>query len=192
MEEKSSDNLIKILNEKNLNPTCLVNNARSLENIKIDDKILISEESFLNEYKLGVIVPYLLISKLINMKNSKLKNIANISSIYGNVVPNLNLYDSPNDIPPLHYGLAKSSLIKLTKELAVRYSKRKININCISYGGLEGRVEKEFLEKYSNLCPSGKMLDEKDICNPLDFLLSNENNSINGQNLLIDGGWTLW
>ena len=80
----------------------------------------------------------------------------------------------------------------MTKELAVRLSKRKINVNCISYGGIRGRVEKRFMEKYSLLCPSGKMLSDEDLCHPVDSLLSNKNNSINGQNLLIDGGWTLW
>ena len=37
-----------------------------------------------------------------------------------------------------------------------------------------------------------KMLSDEDLCHPLDSLLSNKNNFINGQNILIDGGWTLW
>ena len=53
-------------------------------------------------------------------------------------------------------------------------------------------MNKSFIKKYSALCPSGKMLNEEDLCHPLDSLLSNKNISINGQNLLIDGGWTLW
>ena len=135
-------------------------------------------------------MPYKLIMALIRYKKSKLKKIVNIGSIYGNVGPNRNLKNL--DADPIHYGLTKASLVQLTKELAVRFADKGININCVSYGGVEGRVNYEFKEKYSKLCPSGRMLKVEDLSTPVDMLLKSGSNAINGHVLMVDGGWTIW
>ena len=49
---------------------------------------------------------------------TKLKSIINISSIYGSVVPNLKLYKNPETESPIHYGISKAALEKMTKEMA--------------------------------------------------------------------------
>ena len=189
-----SNNFEKILLSKlqklNIYPTCLVNNARSISNLKIENFTLIDEEKMIKEYKLGVIVPYKLSIALLKMKNSNLKKIVNIGSIYGKVASNKNLKDLNCD--PLHYGVTKAALVHLTKELAVRFADQNININCISYGGVEGRVDDAFLKRYSKLCPSGRMLNVDDLSGPIDMLLSSGSQGINGHVLMVDGGWTIW
>ncbi len=130
--------------------------------------------------------------RLLNQNGNKLKKVVNIASIYGLVAPNIKLYSSSEQICPVHYGVTKAALIQLTKELSVRLAKKDIQINCIAYGGVKGRVNKEFEERYGNLCPSGNMLTEEDLSGPLDFLLSENSNAINGHVLVADGGWTVW
>ena len=141
---------------------------------------------------MGVFIPYQLTMSLIKQSRNNLKKVVNISSIYGLVAPNTNLYNSLGEISPVHYGVTKAALIQLTKDLAVRNAKKDIQINCIAYGGVKGRVNKEFEERYGNLCPSGTMLSEDDLSGPLDFLLSNNSKEINGHVLVVDGGWTIW
>ncbi len=192
MLEDFQKNLFEKLNSKNLKPTCLVNNARSLQNLKIENDGLVNDMSFINEYKLGVIAPYKIIMSLLKSKKRSLKKIVNISSIYGLVAPNKNLYENFDSESLIHYGVTKSALIQLTKDLAVRLSKKNIQVNCIAYGGVEGRVDEKFKKKYSMLCPSGKMLVENDLPAPLDLLLSEKSNGINGHVLVVDGGWTIW
>ena len=192
MRDKFEIELINKLKDLNTSPDFLINNARSISNLKINESGLVSEEAMLNEYKLGVVVPYKIVMSLANKYTGDLKRVINVASIYGVVAPNLMLYKNFDKESPIHYGLAKASLIQLTKELAVRLANRKILVNCIAYGGLEGRADLEFQSKYSKLCPSGRMLTEKEISKPLEILLSDGTEGINGHVLMVDGGWTIW
>ena len=118
------------------------------------------------------------------------KRIINISSIYGIVPPNFNLYNDKYSSSPIQYGVSKAALIHLTKELMVRFAEQNILVNTVTYGGVSGRVLNSFEEKYSNLTPINKMLSLDDVSSPILFLLSN--NYINGHNLIVDGGYTIW
>ena len=64
-----------------------INNARALENLKLEKDGSSSESALLDEYKLAVIVPYKLVLSLLKMKKNYLKKVVNISSIYGLVAP---------------------------------------------------------------------------------------------------------
>ena len=41
------------------------------------------------------------------------------------------------------------------------------------------------------MSPSGRMLNKHDLFPPLKFLLENKNLDINGENIIIDGGWSI-
>ena len=62
----------------------------------------------------------------------------------------------------------------------------------MAYGGVEGRVDKEFVKRYSLLAPMGRMLKEEEVLGPLEFLLSNTSSSVTGHTIAADGGWTIW
>ena len=51
--------------------------------------------------------------------------------------------------------------------------------------------EKHFKNRYSKMSPSGRMLNKHDLFPPLKFLLENKNLDINGENIIIDGGWSI-
>jgi len=184
--------LTNLLHEKALQPHCLINNARSQENLElnIDGQPTIS--NWFQEFHLGVVVAYELAMQLTAEMPCRLENIINIASIYGIVASNRNLYSDNVIQSSIHYGVCKAALIHLTKELSVRMAKKGINVNAISYGGVEGRVGKDFLERYKNLCPQGRMLAEEDIAGPALFLSSPEAKGITGHNLVVDGGWSVW
>ena len=187
---------IKILMGKlgtlDIMPNCLVNNARSADYLKIEENGLVKRENFANEYLLDVIVPYELTMGLMMLKNSKLHRVVNIGSMYGTVAANIHLYTDPDRQSPLHYSVAKAALSHLTKELAVRLSKNKIQVNCIAFGGVEGRVDEEFKERYAKLCPMGRMLTADEVVHPVEMLLSDKCSGITGHTLAVDGGWSIW
>ncbi len=192
MADNSIAKVIKSINDHRLQPDSLINNARNLEYLKLDEEGRASSENFLNEFKLGVVVPYQFTLSLVDAFKESFKNVLNIGSIYGSVVPNLNLYDNPQNDSSIQYGVTKSALEKLTKELSVRLAKKSVRVNCAAFGGLESENNNELTKRYSDLCPSGRMLNEKDIFGPIDMLLSENTTSITGHVLMIDGGWTLW
>ncbi|GGI82159.1 SDR family oxidoreductase [Legionella impletisoli] len=190
-EDNSADKIQTWLNDHEIFPNILVNNARNLNYLR-NDKGIVSRENWKGEMLLDVIIPYELTMLLAQLPGSTLKKVINISSIYGITVPNLKLYDNPDSDSSINYGVAKAALIHLTKELAVRLASKEIEVNSISFGGVEGRVKEDFLTKYKNLCPAEKMLSEDQIFGTVKFLAFNDSNGMTGHNLVMDGGWTVW
>jgi len=188
----SAKKICLFLNEKKLSPTDFIHCARNVEYLKTDDKGVISRENWLGELLLDVVVPYELVMAFLTEEHVKLKNIINISSMYGVVPFNPNLYNEPLFDSPINYSVAKAAQIHLTKELSIRLAKQDIKVNSISYGGVEGRVDDSFKERYSRLCPLGRMLKDEEVVGAVDFLLSDAAIGILGHNLIVDGGWSVW
>ena len=112
--------------------------------------------------------------------------------MYGMNAFNPNLYGEGAFRPPLQYACAKAALIHLTKCLAVQFAPQKIAVNCVTYGGVEGRVDDEFKKRYAKLCPMGRMMSADETVGAVDFLLSDKAAYMTGQNIVVDGGWGVW
>ncbi len=184
--------LMEQLDGHGIQPDCLINNARSVSFLKIEEDGSVARENFAGEFLLDVIVPYELTMALAMQKNSLLRRVVNIGSMYGTVAANPHLYTDPARQSPLHYGVAKAALSHLTKELAVRLSNNGIQVNCVAFGGVEGRVDEAFKQRYAQLCPMGRMLKEDEIVGPIDMLLSDKCLAVTGHTLAVDGGWSVW
>ncbi|MCP4703792.1 MAG: SDR family oxidoreductase [candidate division Zixibacteria bacterium] len=193
LEEKdSSQKILAYLEKNNLQIQALVNNARNTNYLKLNDQNETDRTNWFGEFLLDVVVAYELSVALTNINNSKLKNIINISSMYGMVAPTPALYKDFKKESPVNYGVAKAALIQLTKELAVRLADNNIRVNCISYGGVEGRADEDFKKRYGKYCPAGRMLKRDEVYGAINFLLSEGSSGMTGHNLVIDGGWTTW
>ncbi|RMA65989.1 SDR family oxidoreductase [Ulvibacter antarcticus] len=169
----------------------LIFNARNLDNLKIDNNGKVSAKQFQDEFAMAVTIPYLITNKILD-EGHKVGDIIFIGSMYGSVAPNPQLYDNFEGQSPINYGIAKAAQIHLSKELAVRLAPSKIRCNTISYGGIEGRVDVEFKKRYARLTPLSRMLKLDDIYPPIKMLLDNAELPITGENIKIDGGWTIW
>lgn len=179
-------------NKPNFSPEVLVNNVRSLDFLKVNEQGVSDRENLLNEYLVDVVIPYELSIHFSSLPNTPLKSIINISSIYGIVPFNPNLYTDYQKSAPIQYSIAKAATIHLTKELAIRLAYKKIRVNTVSYGGVEGRVSQDFVNRYEKLCPEGVMLTEEQTIGPVAFLSSQNAQGITGHNLVQDGGWSIW
>lgn len=191
-EERAAEVLADALAKDGVRPDCLVNNARDLGYLKMQDDGRVSRANFAGELLLDVIVPYELTMALAGQNGGRLRRVVNIGSQYGAVAANPGLYENPATQSPLHYGVAKAALAHLTKELAVRLAPAGIQVNCVAFGGVEGRVDAEFRQRYAKLCPLGRMLNESEVTGPVDMLLSDHFTAMTGHVLAVDGGWTIW
>ncbi len=188
----ASAHLIAFFTKQKCWPHTIINNARSIDHLKMGRHGMPTRKDWLGEFLLDVVVPFELSMNVVLHKNSKLKNIINIASMYGVVAANPKLYDDPEQDSPIQYSVAKAALIHLTKELAVRLAPKGIRVNCISYGGVEGRNDSKFLKRYSQLCPIGRMLKDDDVYGAIEFLDSEKSQGVTGHNLIVDGGWSIW
>ncbi|WP_316346927.1 SDR family oxidoreductase [Desulfuromonas acetoxidans] len=185
-------NILHQLNAQGLQPDGLVNNARSLSFLKMEDDGTVNRENFLNEYLVDVVAPYELTMALAQAPGSRLRRVVNIGSQYGTVAANPALYDDHARQSPIHYSVAKAALAHLTRELAVRLALDDIQVNCVAFGGFEGRVDEQFKERYQKLAPLGRMLRNEEVAGPVDYLLSDMSSGMTGQVVSVDGGWSIW
>ncbi|WP_313339343.1 SDR family oxidoreductase [Stutzerimonas nitrititolerans] len=190
--ENSVQSVIQDLLLNDISVDYLVNNARSLASLAIEPDGSVARKNFLDEYLLDVVVPYELTVALAKLGASRLKSVVNIGSQYGMVAANPALYTDHARQSPIQYGVAKAALVHLTKELAVRLAEQKIRVNCVAYGGVEGRVDEAFKARYATLVPNQRMLCEAEIPGPIEFLLSEASSAMTGQVICADGGWTIW
>lgn len=172
--------------------THLINNARSMATLAVQADGSTPRDAFMGEFEMDVVVPYELAMSLARSPKHRLKAVVNIGSMYGEVAPNPALYGGTLDRSPIQYGVSKAALHHLTRELAVRLAPQDIRVNCVAFGGVEGRVNDEFLVRYAQLVPSRRMLQEPEIIGPVVFLLDDASSSVNGHVLVADGGWSVW
>lgn len=118
-------------------------------------------------------------------------NLINFSSIQGVCSPKFNHYKNLKMNSSIEYSAIKSGIISITKYLAKYYKGNNLRINCISPGGIKDNQPKLFIKRYKSSCLSKGLLDGPDLFGLVNFLLTEESKYINGQNIIIDDGWSL-
>ena len=118
-------------------------------------------------------------------------NIINMSSIYGVVAPRFKVYADTSMTTPVEYAAIKSAIIHLTKYMAQYFKGKNIRVNSISPGGILDGQPAEFLSRYNSFAATKGMLDVDDLKGSLLFLLSGMSKFVNGQNIVVDDGWSL-
>lgn len=126
-------------------------------------------------------------------------NIINVSSIYGLVGPDQRIYEGAlypelggAINTPLIYSATKGAVIAMTTYLATYLGPHGIRANTLIPGGVSSGQNNTFTGKYSSRVPLGRMAAADDLVGALLFLASDASSYMNGQNLVIDGGWTAW
>ena len=124
--------------------------------------------------------------------------ILNISSDLGVIAPDQRLYrkegvpESLQNVKPITYSAAKWAIIGMTKYLAVYFAKKNIRVNCLSPTGVYNNHPEDFVSKLSNIIPMGRMADIDEYKGAIVFLCSDASTYMTGENLVIDGGKSVW
>jgi NAD(P)-dependent dehydrogenase (short-subunit alcohol dehydrogenase family) len=128
------------------------------------------------------------------MKKQGFGSIINIGSIQGVVAPTFVIYEGMNITSPLVYAVAKAGMIHFCKWVAAKYGRYGIRCNAVSPGGVgdSQRGGSEFSKVYASRTPLGRMARMDDVAEAVRFLISDKSQYITGQNLLVDGGWTIY
>jgi NAD(P)-dependent dehydrogenase (short-subunit alcohol dehydrogenase family) len=124
--------------------------------------------------------------------------IVNIASDLSVIAPDQRIYRQhglrPNKqaVKPVTYSVIKTGLIGLTRYLATYWADSNIRVNALSPGGVYTNQPKDFVRRLTNLIPLGRMADVREYREALLFLCSPASKYMTGQNLVIDGGRSVW
>jgi len=118
-------------------------------------------------------------------------DLIHVASIQGVAAPKFHHYTGTAMGSPVEYAAIKAGVIAISRWLAKYHRDRGIRVNCVSPGGILDQQPAEFLERYRADCTNIGMLEGADVAATIVFLLSEGARAINGQNLIVDDGWTL-
>lgn len=188
----SLNNCIDFLNDKYQRIDALVNNAYPRNKNYGRHFFDVEYEDFIQNLGLNL-GGYFTASQQFSQyfKKQGYGNIINISSIYGVVAPKFEIYNNTPMTMPVEYAAIKSGLIHLTKYMAKYFKGMNIKVNALSPGGIFDNQPEAFLEKYKAKCLNKGMLDKSDLKGTLVYLLSDMSSCVNGQNIVVDDGFSL-
>ena len=119
---------------------------------------------------------------MLSQGKGKIINVASIAGLVG--FSNLGAYCA-----------SKGGIIALTREMALEYAPQKINVNCIAPGIIKTAMTKEMLadpatkQSFESSTPYPRLGEPEDIAQAAVYLASDESDFVNGEILVVDGGW---
>jgi NAD(P)-dependent dehydrogenase (short-subunit alcohol dehydrogenase family) len=126
--------------------------------------------------------------------NALNRSIVNFGSIYGMLSPDFRIYSEGDRRSPEMYGVTKAAVLQMTKYFAVDFASKGIRVNSISPGGVfnsQNPQQTEFIQKYCQRTPMGRMATITEVVDACVFLTSNMASYITGHNLIVDGGYSI-
>lgn len=111
--------------------------------------------------------------------------IINTASIWG-------LAGSSSVFPLPAYNATKGALVNLTRELALQYAEKNIQVNAICPGFFRTKLgpydDPEFVATITNFTPMKRIAEPEEIKGTALYLASSASNFVTGTTLVIDGG----
>lgn len=122
--------------------------------------------------------------------------ILNISSDLSVISPDQRLYQDKTGrqlfFKPVTYSVVKAGLIGFTKYLATYLAPFNIRVNALSPGGVEDGQPNEFVDNLVKRIPMGRMAQKNEYRGVVQFLCTDKSSYMTGQNIVVDGGRSVW
>ncbi len=122
-------------------------------------------------------------------------NIASELSIHApdqRIYRRMGLADDNQPVKPVTYSVIKAGLVGLTRYLATYWPDSGVRANALSPGGVQTDQLPEFVKRISELVPLGRMAAPDEYRSAVQFLCSDASAFLTGQNIVVDGGRSVW
>jgi|TARA_B100001758_G_scaffold238660_1_gene242087 NAD(P)-dependent dehydrogenase (short-subunit alcohol dehydrogenase family) len=210
MDVTSKENIqeaFKDLKNQNIRIDILINNAAI--DPKVDDDSGIIESSRLEEFDLAQwnlqinvgLTGAFLCSQVFGSamaNDGKGGVILNIASDLSVISPDQRLYfkegikKSFQPVKPVTYSVIKAGLVGLTKYLATYWPEEGVRCNALSPGGIYNGQGNDFVSRVESLIPMGRMAEKDEYRSTVQYMCSDASTYMNGQNIVVDGGRSVW
>ncbi len=147
----------------------------------------LNEADVQKTFQINTMAFYSICRQLLNhFVNQKGASILAISSIYGHF----------SRKGRLAYATSKHALEGMVKTLALEFGIHNIKVNCLAPGFVDTQLTRknnseEIIEGFKQKIPLGRLADPMDIAEVAYFLCSENNKYINGQSIIVDGGYSV-
>ncbi len=180
LDRNAIEKMINLLEEKWDGIDILVNNAGVSQVLPM---ALLEEEDWDKVVDINVKGAYLVtravLRGMIRRRSGKILNIGSVAGI--------RLIESP-----VHYAASKAAIKGFTESLAKEVGRYGITVNSIAPGLLEGGVGDNIpsyrLKDYLKHCALGRVGTFAEVSETAAFLVSDENNYMDGTTIVMDGG----
>lgn len=199
-KESSIKKVIKKLKKDNVKLHCLINNAaidskikknQKMSNTSSFEKVLLQDwEKHLSVGLTGAMLCAKHFGKMI-ISNKNGGVIINVASDLSVIAPNHRIY-SKGVYKPVMYSVVKHGIIGLTKYLSTYWNNKKLRCNAISPGPIQNNQPVRFIKKLKFQIPLNRLALKNEYRGAIQFLCSDASSYMTGQNLVIDGGRSVW
>jgi len=126
----------------------------------------------------------------------KSRSIVLLGSDLSVISPDQRIYRDANGVQtfykPISYSIIKHGIVGMTKYLATLLAEKNIRVNCVSPGPILDQQPDQLVTELENRIPMRRLASVNEVSGVVSFLLSDDSTYINGQNLVVDGGRTIW
>lgn len=199
-KENDVKKILNILKKENIHVSVLINNADlNSDYINLKKHNHIFENFNLKYWKKNLdigLTGTFICSKIFGTHMSKNKGgvILNIASDLSVISPNNSIYKlkGKQSYKPVSYSTVKTGIIGLTKYVATHWAKKNIRCNALSPGGVFTNQNQRFVNNIKKLIPMGRMANRDEYISTIQFLCSDASSYLTGQNIVVDGGRSIW
>ncbi len=144
------------------------------------------EDDFVRIQQVNVIAPFLLCRAVVpGMRQRRFGRIVNITSIFSVV----------SRIGRAAYSTSKFGLFGMSRALALEVAREDVLVNCVAPGFVETDLTRKTLgarglREVARQVPVGRLAQPREIARVVQFLISDDNTYLTGQNIVVDGGYT--
>jgi 3-oxoacyl-[acyl-carrier protein] reductase len=141
---------------------------------------------FFRVQQVNLFAPFMLCRAIVpGMRKRRFGRIVNITSVFSLV----------SKVGRSAYSASKFGLYGLSRALALEVAADNILVNCVAPGFVDTDMTRRILgaKGISEVCgsiPLGRLAKPAEIARHVQFLVSEENTYMTGQNIVVDGGFT--
>ena len=199
--ENSIKGVIRLLKKKKIFINILINNAalnpKPKTKISRNNLEIFSLKEWEKEIDVGL-TGYFLCTKYFGHEMSKQKKgvILNISSDLSVISPDQRIYKNKKVkkqyYKPITYSVIKTAITGLTRYTATYWANKNIRCNSLSPGGIYNNQDNIFLANVKKLIPLNRLARRDEYKSSVKYLCSEASSYMTGQNIVVDGGRSVW